>query len=98
VSTPSDGSQPSAFRPARRIILGLNAPTQIAIESAGRGPGRARPSSKRPPLRTSSVAAAFANTAGGRSDRLATSVKNEIRFVSARSVAISDHVSKKRCW
>jgi hypothetical protein len=37
----------------------------------------------------------LAITAGGRNGRLATSVKNVIRFVSASSVGISDHVSKK---
>ena len=40
----------------------------------------------------------FAITAGGRSGRLATSVKNETRFVSASNVCISDHVSRKRRW
>jgi hypothetical protein len=53
-------------------------------------PPAPRPRSKRPPLSTSSDAAAFAITAGGRSGRFATSVKNEMRFVSASSVAISD--------
>src|SRR5438105_4941726 len=45
-----------------------------------------RPSSKRPPLSTSSEAAALAMTAGGRSGRLATSVNSAIRVVSASSV------------
>jgi hypothetical protein len=40
----------------------------------------------------------LAITAGGRSGRLAPSVKNEIRFVSASNVGISDQVSKKWCW
>jgi hypothetical protein len=56
------------------------------------------PSSKRPPLRTSSDAAVFAITAGGRSGRFATSVKKEMRFVSASRVATSANVSMKRLW
>jgi hypothetical protein len=47
---------------------------------------------------TSSDAAAFAITAGGRSGRFATSVKNEMRFVSVSSAAVSDQVSRKRRW
>jgi hypothetical protein len=61
-------------------------------------PPAPRPSSKRPPLCTSSDAAAFAITAGARSGRLATSVNMRMRFVSASSIGISDHVSRKWCW
>src|SRR4051812_35248261 len=61
-------------------------------------PPAPRPSSKRPPLSTSSDAAALAIMAGPRSGRFATSVKNEMRSVSAISVGISDHVSRKWRW
>jgi hypothetical protein len=71
-------------------------PPKFAISSAR--PPAPRPSSKRPPLSTSSDAAAFAITAGGRSGRFATSVKNEMRSVSATSAGISDQVSRKRRW
>ena len=48
------------------------------------------PSSKRPPLSRSSVAAALASTAGGRSGRLPTAAKTRTAVVWARIAASSD--------
>ena len=56
------------------------------------------PSSKRPPLRTSIEAAAFAITAGGRSGRFATSGTSPMRSVRPARYASSAQVSRKRRW
>src|SRR3954462_662470 len=61
-------------------------------------PPAPRPSSKRPPLSTSSDAAAFAMTAGSRSGRFATAGKNETRSVWESSIGSSAHVSRKWRW
>ena len=51
----------------------------------------------RPPVITSSEAAALASTAGGRRGRLVTSGKKAIRRVCTASAPISVQVSKKWC-
>ena len=63
---------------------GVSAGAPIAC-AASRNPPPPSPASKRPPLSRSSVAAAFANTAGGRSGRLPTSWKTRIRSVERGS-------------
>lgn len=65
---------------------------------ASQKPPAPRPSSKRPPLSRSIVAAAFAMTAGGRSGKLATSGKILKVVVDAAIIAISDQVSAKLRW
>jgi hypothetical protein len=56
------------------------------------------PSSTRPPVGTSRVAADLASIAGGRRGRLATSGKNRMRVVCPASQAIRVHVSWNRHW
>ena len=57
-----------------------------------------RPSSNRPPLSTSIVAASLASIAGWRSGRLATAGNSRTRSVRAARKANSEKVSKKRRW
>ena len=86
-------ASPSAPRDSRGLRRG---PPYAAM--ASQKPPAPRPSSKRPPLSKSIVAAAFAMTAGGRRGRLATSGKILNVAVDAAIIAISDHVSTNLRW
>src|SRR5438067_8348525 len=61
-------------------------------------PPAPRPSSSRPPLRMSSVAAALASIAGGRSGTFATSGKTVILSVLIAMAVSSVQVTEKRRW